>query len=281
MENLGKLYTEIDFKIMTFFDSKMNQTTFIFIDASYFIFYRYHAISRWFQKSNSEEILKNPIENTVFVEKYRKLFLEKLQEIPKKLGLRNAIILIAKDCNYDNIWRVQHFTDYKVKRDNGPLVGPFFSLTYEENLFEKAFPNNMCKIIQHENLEADDCIAICVKHFSEVEDAKFVVIANDKDFLQLATKIKNVEIRDAKLNLLIPQPYDLFVKIVTGDKSDNIPAIFSRCGEKTALKYFYDRKEFEKRLKKDNSQEKYELNRLLIDFDFIPQKYVLELISSL
>lgn len=257
----------------------MNQTSFIFIDASYFIFYRYHAISRWFQKSNPEEIVKNPIENAVFVEKYRKLFLEKLKEIPKKLGLPNAIILIAKDCNYDNIWRLKHFTDYKVKRDNGPLAGPFFNLTYEEKLFEKAFPNNMCKIIQHENLEADDCIAICVKYFSEIEDVKLVIIGNDRDFLQLATKTRKLEIRDAKLKLLIAQPHDLFVKIVTGDQSDNIPAIFTRCGEKTALKYFHDREEFEKRLKKDNAQEKYELNKLLIDFDFIPQKYVFEFLQ--
>lgn len=259
----------------------MNEVSFILIDASYFIFYRYHAISRWFQKSYPEETAKNPIENTIFVEKYRKLFSEKLQELPRKLGLPNAIIIIAKDCSYDNIWRVQHFSDYKVKRDNGTFAGPFFDLTYKENLFENAFPNNMCKIIQHENLEADDCIAVFVKTFSAVENTKFVVIANDRDFLQLAAKNAKVEIRDAKLKLLVPQPYSLFVKIVTGDQSDNIPAIFSRCGEKTALKYFHDKEEFEKRLKKENAQEKYELNRLLIDFDFIPEKYVQEFILSL
>ena len=33
---------------------------------------------------------------------------------------------------------------------------------------------------------------------------------------------------------------DLFVKIVIGDKSDNINGIFKRCGTKTACKYYED-----------------------------------------
>ena len=256
-------------------------TSFILIDVSYFIFYRYYAISRWLQQSKPNESAGIPIENPVFVEKYRKLFREKLREIPKLLGMPDAIIVVAKDCTYDDIWRVQHFSDYKVKRDNGKLEGPFFDLTFREQLFETSFSDNCCKIIQHKHLEADDCIAVFIRTVSEVEDARFVVIANDRDFLQLAIKNPKVEIRDAKLKPLVPQPHSLFVKIVTGDTSDNIPAIFSRCGEKTALKYFHDREEFLKRLEKDKAQEKYELNMLLIDFDFIPQKYVEELIQSL
>lgn len=258
----------------------METPQFILIDASYFIFYRYYAISRWYQKSNLGESAGIPIENPTFVEKFRKIFQEKLRELPSKLGMPNAIIIVATDCNYDNIWRVKHFPDYKIKREKGKFEGPFFNLVFREDLFRSAFSNNFCKIISHEHLEADDCIAVFVKQVAKDFDTRFVVIANDRDFLQLAVNSK-VEIRDAQLKLLKAEEHSLFVKIVTGDQSDNIPSIFPRCGEKTALKYFHNREEFEKRLAKENAQEKFELNMLLIDFDFIPQKYADELIQSL
>ena len=41
---------------------------------------------------------------------------------------------------------------------------------------------------------------------------------------------------------------DLFCKIVMGDISDNIPSVFPKCGPKTALKYYENRADFEKRL---------------------------------
>jgi 5'-3' exonuclease len=43
---------------------------------------------------------------------------------------------------------------------------------------------------------------------------------------------------------------NLFCKIVTGDKSDNIPSIFKKCGIKTALKYYNDKNLFEAQLEK-------------------------------
>jgi len=39
-----------------------------------------------------------------------------------------------------------------------------------------------------------------------------------------------------------------FVKIVMGDKSDNINSIFKKCGIKTALKYYEDEKLFQDKL---------------------------------
>ena len=41
-----------------------------------------------------------------------------------------------------------------------------------------------------------------------------------------------------------------FCKIVLGDKSDNIPGIFKKCGPKTVEKLFYDSDEFLKKLNK-------------------------------
>jgi len=71
---------------------------------------------------------------------------------------------------------------------------------------------------------------------------------------------------------------DLFIKIVTGDKSDNISGVFPKCGKKTAIKYWNDRELFEKKLNSNEDYiKKYENNKKIIDFDEIP----CELVDSL
>ena len=68
---------------------------------------------------------------------------------------------------------------------------------------------------------------------------------------------------------------DLFVKILTGDKSDNITGVFKKCGPKTACKYFNDRQLFKEKLETtEGSKEKYELNRKIIDFNYIPLELI-------
>ena len=100
------------------------------------------------------------------------------------------------------------------------------------------------------------------------------------DYLQLARE--NVELYDLKYKKLTERKSsfnnaekDLFVKILTGDKSDNITGVFKKCGPKTASKYFDNRELFQKQLEKEEgSKEKYELNRKIIDFNYIPIELV-------
>jgi 5'-3' exonuclease len=64
---------------------------------------------------------------------------------------------------------------------------------------------------------------------------------------------------------------DLFCKILTGDKSDNIPGVFKKCGPKTALKYYANRDLLEEQLNKNESSRLImERNRTIIDFREIP-----------
>ena len=62
----------------------------------------------------------------------------------------------------------------------------------------------------------------------------------------------------------------LFCKIVMGDKSDNIPPIFPKCGIKTAIKCYENTEFFSEKLKLDGVKENFYQNRLLIDFRRIP-----------
>jgi len=291
--------------------------TFIFIDGSYFIFHRFYSIMNWLKNANANasananaintenpEKTKQPFEITNdFIEKYKKTCIEKVEEIPNKLHLLESdinvnskkkvdslnkdkpTIYVARDCRRENIWRNQYYDSYKSTRQNidGDSISKFFAITYQEELFIKGGAKT---ILQHSKLEADDCIAISVKHLlKKHENCKIYIITSDKDYLQLVeprVKIYNLAYKniaeekssfgDAKKNL--------FCKIVMGDSSDNITSVFAKCGPKTAIKCFSDPEYFESKLKKADAYKKYELNRLLIDFNSIPNDLENEFIEK-
>jgi len=257
----------------------------VFIDGSYFCFYRYYSIMNWWKNACKDEQLEIPIENTKFVEKFRKLFIKTIQEIPSKLGLTKCKIIVGKDCPRANIWRLSIYSGYKANRphDDTFLGGPFFKMAYDE-LFAEARVSN---IISHPHLEADDCIALSIKHIlTTTIDTKIYVITSDKDYLQLSCD--RVQIYDLSFKRLDAQKSsfgnaecDLFCKIIMGDVSDNINSVLKKCGPKTALKCFEDRAYFDSRIKTENAYEALELNRNLVDFARIPDNLANEFLAGL
>lgn len=252
---------------------------FLFIDGSYFCFYRFHALLIWWKNAHRDEPIGEPFSNTIFVEKFKKVFNEKINEIVKKLKLKKPTIIIGKDCHRKNIWRMETFPQYKENRctDDIFLGGPFFNLAYSE-----LFPGNnkISGIISHEKLEADDCIAIATRHVLEKDStAQVYIITSDMDYLQLVNE--RTHIYNLKYKQLIESKTafdtaekNLFCKIVIGDKSDNIPGIFKKCGIKTAEKLFNDQDEFIKKINLESCNEEYERNKLLVDFNCIPLEYI-------
>jgi 5'-3' exonuclease len=268
--------------------------TFIFIDGSYFCFYRYHSLLTWWKNAFPEQsdVLLDPYQNTTFVEKFKKTFIDTVKKIPKALNIDKSIqptIIVAKDCKRENIWRNELFPKYKATRtkgsEDGFMGGPFFKMVYEENLFIQAGAKTLLK---HPSLEADDCIAISVKQMLQnYPDCNIYIITSDKDYLQLAEE--RVQIYNLAFKKLTEQKScskdpkcDLFCKIVSGDVSDNIPSVFPKCGPKTALKYYENRELFEKKLQESELfQKQYELNKTIIDFNYIPENLKIEFLSSL
>ena len=256
----------------------MSSTT-IFIDGSYFCFYRYYSIMNWWKISHKDEQLVSPIENPEFVEKFKKTFISCIHNITSKFGSTN--IIVGRDCPRANIWRNALYPTYKANRphDDTFLGGPFFKLAYSE-LFAAA---GISKIISHPHLEADDCIALSVKHILETNPgSKIYVITSDRDYLQLAcdqVEIYNLAFKrlDAHTN---GAKCDLFCKIVMGDVSDNIKSVLKKCGPKTALKCYEDRAYFESRLKSENAYDTLELNTTLVDFNKIPENLIKEFLAT-
>ena len=278
-------------EINIFEQTKMDPT-FIFVDGSYYNFYRYYALLNWWKNAKQDEPLDDPYQNETFVEKFKKTHVEKLQEIPKKLKLDktvNPILIVGKDCKRENIWRMELFEKYKANRANGNedgfMGGPFFKMAYEEELFYKGGAK---AILKHPKLEADDCIAISVKNLlNKYPSCHIYIITSDKDYLQL--KAPNVHLYNLAYKNIADNKSstgnaanDLEIKIIMGDTSDNIPSVFPKCGPKTAQKCIEDPIFFKKKM--DNNPEyykQYELNKILVNFDNIPLHLAQEFMTNM
>ena len=266
----------------------MNQT-FIFVDGSYYCFYRYCALLQWWKNAKPTEKLDNPYSNATFIEKFTKTFIDNLHQMPKKLKIHKdskPILIVGKDCKRSDIWRNAIFKQYKANRPRtDDSIPKFFKMVYDKNLFEKGGSQS---IIQHSALEADDCIAISVKYLlNKYPYCNIYIITSDHDYLQLHKP--NVSIYTLSYQNLSGKKTstgngldDLRVKIIMGDKSDNIPSVFPKCGLKTALKCIHNEEYFKKKM--NNNQSYYDqlkLNEELISFDKIPLHYTKEFITTI
>lgn len=271
--------------------SNMNPT-FIFVDGSYYNFYRYFALMQWWKNAYPEEPLDDPFQNEKFVEKFKKTHVENLQGMAKKLKIAKTvtpIIIVGRDCKRENIWRNELFPQYKANRANGPedgfMGGPFFKMAYDEQLFIKGGAK---AILSHPKLEADDCIALSVKNLvNRYPQCHIYIITSDRDYLQL--NAHNVDlynltyknIAESKSSTGNPED-DLEIKIIMGDTSDNIPSVFPKCGPKTALKCIENPEFFKKKLEENPEYKaQYELNKKLVNFNCIPDNLVEEFMLTL
>lgn len=247
--------------------------TVILLDLSYFIFYRYYALHAWWKLAKPDDDLGVPIENKDFKEKFIKTFKEKIKEISKKLKVKDFEIIAARDCSRENIWRNKIYNDYKANRvyDDDFMGGPFFKLGIE--IIQELKIN----IIYMDNLEADDCIALYSKFVSDTKN--IIIIANDMDYLQL--NCDNINIYNLKYKNLADNKkwsgdknFDLFTKIIIGDKSDNIPCLFKKCGPKKIQELYNNTEIFNNLLKSENAEDSYLRNKKLVDFNEIPEDLV-------
>ena len=146
----------------------------------------------------------------------------------------------------------------------------------QEDLLKKAGVNF---ILKYNELEGDDIIAISKKFIENNKNKKDIIyiITNDQDYLQLINEttlifnLKFKELNSTKKSFKDPKK-DLLCKIIIGDKSDNIPPVFQKCGIKTVEKYLNDNELLQNDLDKYNVREKFNFNKKIIDFDEIPHE---------
>jgi len=107
---------------------------------------------------------------------------------------------------------------------------------------------------------------------SEHIENKIVIISSDRDFKQLISK--RVKLYDPiRKEKLVCEDVNRFlkIKILMGDKSDNIPSIKKGLGPKRSAKLI-DEGKFEEFISDEQYKDLFKRNFILISFKAIPQK---------
>ncbi len=192
-------------------------------------------------------------------------------------------VLYAKDAH--KVWRRSRiFNEYKAQRVKNRNSGKVdFKILYK--VFDKVWDTISdllpARFIHTENAEADDVITRTIKKEYDEYD-KFQVISTDGDFVQLLKNDKVELYNPSKFEFVtVDNPnYELFVKIMKGDRSDWIPSIYSHSRDerqkpvktKDLIEWFNNPGDFSKYMKEQSKDvKKYFIrNKKLVDLELIP-----------
>jgi 5'-3' exonuclease len=246
---------------------------FVLVDLSYVIFHRYFAVMAW------SRLTQNNIEDkTEVCEKMKKglhAFLQKLKKILKLENLDNVFLM--RDTSRSMIWRNAVYPGYKKNRDVEKAGEAKFDPEVFAMMHEQIAEFGM-KGLGVPRAEADDVIAVSTRVlYEKYPDAQVTIITNDNDFVQLVTKFPSLHIYNANFVDIVARFDETMLsvytewKVIKGDKSDNIPSIGPKIGDKTALKLALAPELLAKKLTSDPAvNERYLMNKTLIDFNSIP-----------
>ena len=193
-------------------------------------------------------------------------------------------VIIAIDSRKN--WRKDVYSEYKAHRkaarDNSGIdfeaFFPVFDAFYED------LKTTLCNMmwIRVDRCEGDDIIAVATRMY---KNSKIKIISTDRDLNQLM-KNKNVVQYDPikrKYVESVNPAVDLELKIIMGDKGDNIPAIRPKVGPATAASII-SKGTLQELLESDiNIQKNYIRNTVLIDLEKIPsdvENAIIEEINS-
>ena len=209
--------------------------------------------------------------------KLRPMILNSIRNYQKRYAPEYGEIVLCTDAA--NPWRREFYPQYKANRkklrdnDDKDWGVIFNTLQVIKDELRDNFPYRYMYV---ERCEADDIIAVLVKHAKE----PVLVVSGDKDFQQLHA-YDDVKQYSPNLNKFIDcEDPSLFLKehILTGDKSDGIPNILSSDDcmvegiRQTPLRKPIKDKYLRITIEKDDKYYRnYLRNQTLIDFDFIPE----------
>ncbi len=182
-------------------------------------------------------------------------------------------------------WRYELYEEYKANRKKQygkyPLDKEGFMVALNQMIsdMEEYFTN--IYTIHAKECEGDDIIAVLAKEVFTKENHNVIIVSGDTDLNQLIA-LPNVRqfnpMKNEYYNVINPKK-ELDIKILSGDKSDNITPIKRGVGVKTAEKILNREDgldgfiaEQETELEQQTVTEKFERNKKLIDLDFIPTR---------
>lgn len=259
----------------------------VLVDGSYFIFRRFFATLKWY-KFRDPDVRSD---TCMGVEEFRNAILKHtladIQDLRKRWAVQpegkrrasrkdweDVSVWFAVDCHRAEIWRSALVPDYKGTRERNAMMDPgCFQALYE--LLRDQLP-----LLEVDGLEADDIIALTHRRLRDRGyTGKIVCITNDNDYLQLLdehTELYNLEKKDLRQRSCGDPRKDLLVKILVGDKSDNIRPVREKLTEKRVkdLLPLAEEEILQALTLNGDEMARFELNRKLIDFGHIPTDLV-------
>lgn len=260
------------------------------VDTSYYVFYRFYALLQWYSisKQPTQPDVPHIDKDEVFLDKFAHLFVDHFKKLLKKHKVASGSqVVFAKDCMRHSIWRHALYDGYKATRDTSSrnFNGYIFEYTFE-HVIPKLQREMGVHVVHVPEAEADDVIGVMKRNLrAEHPNTPITIITNDHDFLQAAdgkTDIVNLKGVNLKEKGFGSPELDLKMKILMGDTSDNIPPVFSRCAKAKLMEYAHSEEALEVAFaRKPGSRTQYELNRVLIDHTYIPDRIVEKIDAAL
>lgn len=277
--------------------SNLNPNVLVSIDGSYLLYYTlFGAANRWVAASSlNAELLENVEQDNLikltthksFTDLYEEQLIKRFETIYWIINTRifkdikftdDPKIFLCLDSPLKDNWRLKLYPEYKQHRK---IIAQKFDVrdafAYGMDILLNKIDINKyfgIKIVKVHAAEGDDIIATIN---TRIDATYKFIIASDNDFLQLSGNIRQFNLEGKEI---VPEPYKdaavnnkqyLLAKILTGDKSDNIPQVFPRCGYSTAMKYVLNPDILKEKLKNDPAAlEQFRLNQKIIDFKNIP-----------
>ena len=263
----------------------------ILIDTSYTAFYRFFATIKWFSFAYKDEYNLIKLDslydwslNKIFIEKYEKMFLESIIKILKKKVFNNSKIIFCLDSTKESLWRTELDCTYKNNRhilENKYNFKQVFKYTYDYIIPNINNTYSNVNIFTINNIEADDIIGgICLFFKSYNPLQKIYIISSDEDFLQLGRdNITFINYKNKKFINISEDEAKLLLKkkILFGDKSDCIKSIIVK-NTKIKKNDLLDDNILNHYLNKyPEAKTNYIKNRLMIDFNYIPNHFLLQI----
>jgi len=266
----------------------------LLIDASYYVFYRFFATSRWwsFQKKDGTDTCEEDalLSDEGFKSAFAKHVKADIEKLQKRWGLvgrgKKPIapnnIVFCKDCPRSTIWRNDVYNEYKKSRAVNTRFdsNAFACFSSQVSLTPEAFANDVAfQSVALPRLEADDVACLLFRQIRKTmgHDQPVVFITGDHDYLQL--KDEHCEIYGLpEKNLweagVKKGTNDINRKILMGDPSDNIPQVLN----KKEINVYMGLEESDRQtyIDKLGKADSYQLNKTLMCWTQIPDQLVEE-----
>lgn len=212
----------------------------------------------------------------------RAMVFQTLLSYRKKHGNKYGAMVLAYDNRDSKSWRKLKYKWYKANR-NAKFEDPKEKEKWDKifavanQLIEEFKENLTWKIVGVPGAEADDVIAVLCKTFGDREPT--LIISSDGDFPQLQKFKKVVQysaIQKKFITVDDPVAY-LHEKLLRGDSGDGIPNVLSpsnslvdKIKQKSVTQAIRDEWMTEPLFLQDKYKDRFEENRELIDFEYIP-----------